>query len=63
MQNYLLPICLTQMQRYKNISIPVMQLFFGLFPSGILERRKRRSAVYTEITGFMQEKNPYSGFN
>lgn len=63
MQNYLLPICLTQMQRYKSISIPVMQLFFGLFPSGILERRKRRNAVYTEITGFMQEKNPYSGFN
>lgn len=63
MQNYLIPICLTQVQKYKNISIPGMQLFFGLFPSGILERRKRRSAVYIESTGFMQENNPYSGFN
>lgn len=63
MQNYLIPICLTQMQKYKSITIPGMQLFFGLFPSGVLERRKRRSAVYSEIAGFMQENNPYSGFN
>lgn len=63
MQNYLISICLTQMQKYKNISTPDMQLFFVLFPSGILERRKMRSAVHTEIIGLMQENNPYSGFH
>jgi len=63
MQNYLISICLTQMQKYKNISIPDMQLFFVLFPSDIHERRKMSSTVYTAIIGLMQENNPYSGFH
>lgn len=62
MQNYLISICLADVQKYKNIGIPDMQLFV-LFPSGILERRKMRSAASTEIVGSVQGNNPYSGFH
>lgn len=63
MQNYLISIYLIQMQQYKNISIPDMQPSFVLFPPGIPETRKIRSAVYTETIGLMQENNPYAEFH